>query len=294
MNSFNFTHKKFTSLSPTTQNKWIIKWLTELYQNLITNRISTSAIHEKLNIYNTILKWINQPCQSPSGEGKRALMEFISDSIHAHRIASGLNPKDHELLPTINLNDSYRDHGVVSPSFDTSFDTSFDLSSINTPKSKNIVKPDYHIALDGLRSLFNIGSIFRTCDAAGFQSIILGSASVKDHPTVKKTSMGASSWIPCTQTHDLAGTLMKIKEEEDYQIIGVETVEESKPYHLFEWPPKAVAVFGNEEYGISSHTLRICDRFVHIPMAGRKNSINVGCAAAVIAFHVSASLSLQP
>lgn len=270
MDFFPFTRKKFTSLSPNTRHKWLIKWLTELYQGLITNRIATDELHGHITIYNTVLTWMDQPCRHPPNHEKRTLLEFVSNAIHAHRVASGFIPKDHDLLPEVILNDT----------------PSAPAGKISKSASQNSFQSDYHLALDGLRSLFNVGSIFRTCDAAGFGSIILGNTPVKDHPTVLKTSMGASGWVPCTQPQDLADALITLKTEKEYPIIGVETVEGSTPHHSFHWPKKAVIVLGNEEYGISSHVMRICDDFVHIPMAGRKNSINVGCATAVIAFHV--------
>ncbi len=143
-----------------------------------------------------------------------------------------------------------------------------------------------HLALDGLRSLFNTGSIFRTCEAAGFNSIILGNMPGKEHPGVQKTAMGAHKWIDQEKTEDLAQTLID-KKLEGFQIIGIETIKDSISCHDFAWEKNTIVVFGNEEYGISSHVMDSCDKIVSIPMFGRKNSLNVANAVAVICFQIA-------
>ncbi|MCP4021997.1 MAG: RNA methyltransferase, partial [Desulfobacteraceae bacterium] len=103
------------------------------------------------------------------------------------------------------------------------------------------------------------------------------------------TAMGAQKWVKALKTCDLAQTLME-KKENGHTIIGCETVEGSTAYDSYLWPPKGVVVFGNEEYGISSHVLSVCDDAVRIPMRGKKNSINVASAVSVIAFHIASCL----
>lgn len=205
--------------------------------------------------------------KKPDGHAIRPWVEFVSDAIHLHRVKAGIYPKDHDLLDSASIN-------VLN----------------NDLSSKKIKTLDYHIALDGFRSLFNVGAIFRNCDAAGFKSIILGNTPGGENASVKKTSMGASSWVFSEKTDDLSLTLMD-KKNNGYAIIGIETIQTSENYNSFNWPKKAVIVLGNEEYGISRHVLRICDYLVHIPMFGKKNSINVANAAAVIMFHVAQKLS---
>lgn len=258
-----FTEKKFKALSGKTQQKWSIKWLSEIYHGLISNRISENSFDLILSSYTSLLKWQDTVPPSRTDMDRMEFIEFISDAIHSHRIKSGLVQKDPDLLPRVKKTDSFP----------------------QTPP----VQLDYHMALDGIRSLFNTGSIFRVCEASGFSSIILGTAFETgiDHPAIKKTSMGTSEWLPHRTTHDLATRLTAMKTD-GYKIIGVETVIGAAAHSSFNWPDKGIIVLGNEEYGISSHIMRICDDFVHIPMSGRKNSINVACAASVIAFHVAA------
>ncbi len=262
---FPFTKKKFESLSVNSRHKWIIKWLSRIYQELAANRFNEKSFIFFFENYSNVLQWMGDtPCSIPDNPDTKNLIEFVSDSIHRHRIKAGLCPKDHDLLVQV-------------------------MSADRECPEKHLPVFHYHIALDGLRSLFNTGSIFRTCDAAGFQSIILGNTPGPEHPVIRKTSMGAAKWVPFTKTDDLASDLDAMKQK-GFKITGIETVKGSESYTDYNWQGKGVVVFGNEEYGISSHVMRTCDDFVHIPMYGIKNSINVANAVSIIAFHIASIL----
>jgi len=264
MDTFGFTKKKFLSLPTENQNRHIIKWLSAVYQNLITNRLSISSLKIISDQYNQILEWMDTDTFIPPQFKDTAIwIETLSDRIHFHRLATGIGIRDYNLLEPVNKPD-YRH-----------VDYKIDI--------------ECKIALDGLRSLFNVGSIFRTAEAAGFRSIILGNTMGKEHPNVQKTAMGAHSFINQEKTQDLAGTLFKEKEN-GFHIIGVETIKKSRPYCNITWEKKTIVVFGNEEYGISSHVCQACDEFTHIPMFGKKNSINVANAVSVICFDMAKSL----
>lgn len=265
--SFLFTKKKFESLKTGTQHKWVIKWLSSFYQQLITNRINPESIPLFASDYERILEWMGITFkEKPASLENRAWVEFVSDAIHFHRVKTGASPKDHDLLDNTLIN-------VTN----------------NDASKKKITTLDYHIAIDRFRSLFNVGAIFRICDAAGFRSVILGNTPGNEHSSVQKTSMGTSSWVNSEKTDDLATTLIE-KKNKGYSIIGIETMDSAEQYTIFDWPKKAVVVLGNEEYGISRHVLKTCDKFVHIPMFGKKNSINVANAASVIMFHIAQQL----
>jgi 23S rRNA (guanosine2251-2'-O)-methyltransferase len=267
MDTFGFTRKKFLSLAEKNQHRHLISWLSGFYQKLATNRVETTAFNEFCSQYEAILRWINAPCPPRPNQGTRGHIEYISDAIQFHRKASGTPLRDDTLLGQIHLKD-------------------------RTLPGKPLPDIEYQVALDGLRSLFNVGSIFRTCDAAGVRSVILGNTLGKEDTRVQKTAMGAQEWITQEKTSDLAQTLMGGKKK-GFRIIGVETVPGSIPCQEYTWPSKAVVVFGNEEYGISSHVMGTLDDIVHIPMFGRKNSLNVASAVAVILFQAVLSPMLQ-
>jgi 23S rRNA (guanosine2251-2'-O)-methyltransferase len=261
MDTFGFTKKKFLGQCHENQHRHIIKWLSTFYQTLTTNRANQESLDFFLDQYNHILRWLElNTITRPGSNIAKLWIETVSDRIHFHRLCIGKPVRDYDLLEKVQTKDS---------------NFSCNQRNINC-----------HLALDGLRSLFNTGSIFRTCEAAGFNSIILGNMPGKEHPGVQKTAMGAHKWIDQEKTEDLAQTLLD-KKKAGFQIIGIETMKGSTPYHDATWKKNTIVVFGNEEYGISSHVMAVCDEFVSIPMSGRKNSLNVANAVAVICFHIT-------
>jgi len=261
MDSFGFTKKKFLARRYESQQKHIIKWLSSFYHTLTTNRVDNSSLEFFAKQYNQVLRWTDMDSfQWPEPITTRLCIETVSNRINLHRTFIDQSVRDYDLLEKIQTEDA---------------DCFYDHMDINC-----------HIALDGMRSLFNTGSIFRICEAAGFSSVILGNSSGKEHPGVQKTAMGAEKWVEQEKTEDLVQTLVD-KKQKGFQIIGVETVKESIPYYDKQWQKNTIVVFGNEEYGISSHVMAVCDEIVHIPMSGRKNSINVANAVSVICFHIS-------
>ena len=261
MDTFGFTKKKFLAQCHENQHRHIIKWLSSFYQTLTTNRASQEYLDFFINQYNQILSWMEiKTITRPGSNTAQLWIEAVSDRIHFHRLCIGKPVRDYDLLGKVQTKD---------------LDVCCGTIDINC-----------HLALDGLRSLFNTGSIFRTCEAAGFNSIILGNMPGKEHPGVQKTAMGAHKWIDQEKTEDLAQTLID-KKNRGFQIIGIETMKDSISYYDAAWKKNTIVVFGNEEYGLSSHVMATCDEFVSIPMFGRKNSLNVANAVAVICFHIA-------
>jgi 23S rRNA (guanosine2251-2'-O)-methyltransferase len=267
MDTFGFTRKKWQTLSVPAQSRHLMAWLERFYRKLTTNRPSPEILRQFASQYNTILSWTGLPAVAfPEPGHIRLWIETVSDRIHIHRTASGLFPTDGDLHEKVTVDDR--------------------------PAPETGSRPDCHIALDGIRSLFNVGAVFRICDAAGFTSVILGNTLGKEEKRVRKTAMGAHEWVAQETTCDLYTTL-SAKKKEGYRIIGIETMKGARPYDKIDWSPKTIVVLGNEEYGISSHTLPVCDAFVYIPMYGRKNSINVACAASIVCFHMAQTLAAQ-
>ena len=249
----------------------MVEWLSGFYQKLTTNRLTPASFESFSRQYNEILTWAGMPpFIGPGSLNTRAWIELISDRIHFHRTAMGHILRDYDLLEPVGTGDSV-DTGL-SPA----------LKDINC-----------HIALDGIRSLYNVGSVFRICDAAGFKSVILGNTLGKGHPGVKKTAMGAEKWVEQEIVTDLAGCLFD-KKEAGFRIIGIETIQNACPFNQYPWQKNTIVVFGNEEYGISSHVRETCDDVVYIPMFGKKNSINIAVAAGAVCFQVATSLYPSP
>ena len=268
MDTFEFTKKKWSTISDTAKHHHLIKWLTAFYHRLTTNRVNESLLDLFVQQYNQALSWGKMAPFYPPAENKTRLwMEAVSDQIQFHRVETGIRVTDTHLVENISTRD------------------------LKVPAHRPDI--DCHLALDSLRSLFNLGSIIRTCDAAGFNSVIVGNTNEKQGSGIQKTAMGAEKWVAQEPTVDLFTTLFE-KKKQGYQVIGVETIEGAQPYDRIDWSTKTILVLGNEEYGISSHLLPVCDAFAYIPMFGRKNSINVASAASVICFHVRSFLNGKP
>lgn len=265
MLTFPFTKKKFQSLDSHGRFKWTVKWLEQIHGKLLQESISEKSLTVFMDEYRALLGWQNLPTPDfPLTFDRIEWIEFLSNSVNYHRNESGVIPKEYDFLPKVIEGDIKGDG----------------------PWSYSV---PYSIALDGLRSVFNVGSILRVCDCAGFKSVILGKTLGDEHKGVRKISMGASSWIPQEKTDDLAG-LLKEKKKLGIHVTGVETVEGSLSYTEYNYKPSGIVVFGNEEYGLSKEVLNVCDDFIHIPMSGRKNSLNVSNAVSVIAFHIRSIL----
>lgn len=217
--------------------------------------------------YLSILEWIDEEKSgSLTDIDERRWIEYVADRYHYHKQKSGIGIAEHNFLPTVKTGDI-----------------------IDQSPWRPII--DYKVALDNLRSAFNVGSIFRLADATGFGSVITGGKTPgKESQQVINTSMGSTDWIPEEKLDDLPSLLLTDKKN-NYRVIGVETVENSESYLEYPWPGKGIVVMGNEEYGLSQEVLKVCDDFIHLPMFGRKNSINVANAFAVIAFQIVIKLT---
>ncbi|HKK91092.1 MAG TPA: hypothetical protein VJ936_06815, partial [Desulfobacteraceae bacterium] len=87
---FNFTRKKFLSLSSTARHKWIIKWLSPIYQQVVTNRISMERLDLFFTSYTDVLLWLGEKKPvKPWGQEHKLWVEFVSDAIHFHRKKAG-------------------------------------------------------------------------------------------------------------------------------------------------------------------------------------------------------------
>ncbi len=138
--------------------------------------------------------------------------------------------------------------------------------------------------LDNIRSAFNVGSIFRTAECLGAEKIYLcGYTPLPTQWKVEKTAMGTQEYLEWQEVPKLLECLEELKDE-GYRIIALETAASARDlYESFEAEPTAF-VLGNERFGLDPEILKIIDEVRIIPLAGRKNSLNVGVTAAVAGF----------
>ncbi|MEX0931965.1 MAG: TrmH family RNA methyltransferase [Candidatus Paceibacterota bacterium] len=154
------------------------------------------------------------------------------------------------------------------------------------------MKKELRIVLPDIRSVHNIGSIFRSADGAGVSAIYLTGYSPtpldrfnKKRKDMAKVALGAEDsvkWEYYAQIEDVITLLHK----EGFTVVGVEQAEGSVPYTKFNFPQKTALVFGNEVEGISKEVLSLMDGVVEIPLSGKKESLNVSVTAGVMLFAV--------
>ena len=147
-------------------------------------------------------------------------------------------------------------------------------------------KQQIHLVLNNIRSRENVGSIFRTADAAGVSKLYLcGITPIPPHEKISKTALGAETYVPweyCKQTRRLLGKLKK----ERIHIVALEKTQKSED--IFKFKPKfpLALVLGNEVKGLSPQILKYCDKKISIPMYGKKESLNVSVAAGVALYQL--------
>lgn len=143
------------------------------------------------------------------------------------------------------------------------------------------------LILPNIRSGHNVGAMFRTADGAGVDKLYLtGYTPRPPHVQVDKVSLGAEKWMPWEHYKQTARLLKKFKGE-GYHIVALEQTKNSA--NIYEWKPKfpLALVVGNEKTGVTKNLLKYCENSVHLPMNGRKNSLNVSIAAGIAMYQFS-------
>lgn len=146
----------------------------------------------------------------------------------------------------------------------------------------------FFVAFNNIRSLYNVGSMFRTADAFGVNRIILGGyTGFPPRKEITKTALGAEEWIPFERKFHLAKALLALKDE-GFSCVALEN-NVSPCVSLSSFVPSfpLVLVVGNEVHGVSKSVQKLVDITVSIPMEGRKESLNVAVAFGIAAYAIS-------
>lgn len=148
------------------------------------------------------------------------------------------------------------------------------------------------LLLENIRSMHNVGSVFRTADAFLAESIYLcGYTPQPPHRDIHKTALGATETVEWKYAVNPMAALGILKTA-GYRIVGVEQVIGSVPLQFFKWQAgeKLVLVFGNEVDGVSEEVLAFCDECIEIPQFGMKHSLNVSVAAGMVLWELVRSV----
>jgi tRNA G18 (ribose-2'-O)-methylase SpoU len=178
---------------------------------------------------------------------------------------------------------------------ESDFETSYEVltfdAELTVEEYRQLPRNGIHLILDNLRSAFNVGSIFRLCDAMRVSGLYLcGYTPHPPHFKLDKTSLGTTNYVPWKWFPSTQEAVTHCKSLQ-LPVWAAETTTKSKMLYETAFPEKLAIVFGNEALGISSEVLDMCDEFVQIPLYGFKNSINVAASCAVIGFKVLESMA---
>lgn len=153
---------------------------------------------------------------------------------------------------------------------------------------------DIVVVLQNIRSLHNVGSIFRTADGAGVSKLYL--CGITPAPTNKlgalepkltKASLGAEKYVAWEKCRSTVTAIKKLKKE-DYKIYALEQHPKSIPYNKVKLTKndKIAIVLGTEVKGLPKNILNLADKIIEIPMYGEKESLNVSVAFGIMVFEL--------
>jgi tRNA G18 (ribose-2'-O)-methylase SpoU len=152
------------------------------------------------------------------------------------------------------------------------------------------------VILHNVRSTHNVGSIFRTADAAGVEKIYLCGITPapidrfgRENGKIAKVALGAEKFLPWEKVGQTAKFLDKLKKD-GYKILAVEQSKRSVPYQKIKLSKKDLGktafVVGNEIKGLPASVLCRAEKILEIPMRGEKESLNVAVAFGIVAFNL--------
>jgi tRNA G18 (ribose-2'-O)-methylase SpoU len=145
--------------------------------------------------------------------------------------------------------------------------------------------------LENIRSAYNVGAIFRTADASGVDKIFLVGYTPtpidrfgRTQSEIQKTSLGASEYIDWEHKESIVPTVESLKQA-GTEVIAIEINNQSEP--LIDYVPaeKVAYILGNEVEGVSEEALQLADQVRHLPMLGKKESLNVSVTAGIVMYH---------
>jgi tRNA G18 (ribose-2'-O)-methylase SpoU len=151
-----------------------------------------------------------------------------------------------------------------------------------------LIKDNYKLVVicDNIRSLYNVGSIFRTADALGITKIYLGGITgTPAQKGVQKVALGAEKSVPWEKARNAWQVAEKLKKQ-GFQIIALELTKGSIDVSMFKPKFPMALIVGNEVSGVSASLLKRSDAVIKITMLGIKESLNVSVAFGIAAYEL--------
>ncbi len=170
-----------------------------------------------------------------------------------------------------------------------------ELNRKNTEEFKKAEKTPIIVVLDDIRSLHNIGSFFRTCDAFLIEKIYLcGITATPPNKEIHKTALGATETVAWEYEKEVMQVVARLKNE-NVKIISVEQVEGSVMLNNFtvETNEKYALFFGNEVKGVNQQVIDSSDAVIEIPQLGTKHSLNVSVSGGIVIWDIFQKMQVQ-
>lgn len=159
-----------------------------------------------------------------------------------------------------------------------------ELDRKNIAEFKEAQKTPIIVVLDDIRSLHNIGSVFRTSDAFLIEKIYLcGITAVPPNKEIHKTALGATETVTWEYAEDVLEVIAKLKEEKT-KVYAIEQTEKAIMLNDFAITAneKYALIFGNEVKGVSQKAINLSDGVIEIPQLGSKHSLNISVSAGIV------------
>ncbi|HFK5512206.1 TPA: RNA methyltransferase [Elizabethkingia anophelis] len=159
-----------------------------------------------------------------------------------------------------------------------------ELGRVDIETFKQSEKIPVIVLLDSIRSMNNVGAVFRTADAFIIEKVVLcGITPQPPHREIHKAALGATESVDWYYENNVTDALQKLKSE-GYKILAIEQTTGSIALNeqVISKEEKYVVIMGNEVDGVSDEALALCDGFIEIPQLGTKHSLNVSVCAGII------------
>jgi len=169
-----------------------------------------------------------------------------------------------------------------------------ELNRVDVEEFKTQDKLPVIVVLDNVRSMHNVGSVFRTADGFAVEKVILcGITAQPPHSEIEKTALGATQSVEWTHAEDSLQAVADLRMQ-GYTIIAIEQAEKSTMLHNFQPDinAKYALIFGNEVNGVSDEVMQQIDHCIEIPQFGTKHSFNIVISAGIVLWDFYAKLRL--
>lgn len=145
-------------------------------------------------------------------------------------------------------------------------------------------QPALTVVLVNVRSAYNVGSIFRTCESAGVNQLaLIGYTPTPLEPKLEKTALGALHQVPWIHFCDPLSTIHHFHHAHQ-KIIACEPIPSAQSLYTYNFPTQTCLLFGNEVTGLSKAVIAQADMVIKIPQFGHKESLNIATAAGILIY----------